>query len=102
MNGARRAPRAVRWALCLSLCAPAAAAQPPETRQQAAEALFQQGRELLELGNYAAACQRFEASQRLDAGLGTLLFLGECYDKLGKSASAWKAFADAAVLAVRK
>jgi hypothetical protein len=54
------------------------------------------------VGNYAAACQRFEASQKLDAGLGTVLFLGECYDKLGKSASAWKAFSEAALLASRK
>jgi serine/threonine-protein kinase len=93
-------------ALALSLAAAAltgrAGAQPEGTRQQAAEALFQQGRELLDTGNYAPACQRFEASQKLDPGLGTLLFLGECYDKLGKSASAWRAFSDAAQLASRK
>jgi tetratricopeptide (TPR) repeat protein len=103
---ADRRARAACWALSLA-CAGVgfssrAQAQSPGTRQQAAEALFQQGRELLDVGDYAAACQRFEVSQKLDPGLGTLLFLGECYDKLGKSASAWKAFSDAALLASRK
>jgi hypothetical protein len=99
--------RRAGFVACLGLAAlvgerGACAADPPDARREAAEALFEQGRELLDLGRYATACQRFEASQKLDPGLGTLLFLGECYDKLGKSASAWRAFSEAARLASRK
>jgi hypothetical protein len=79
-----------------------ASAQEGGTRRQAAEALFQQGRELLSRGDAANACAKFEASEQLDAGIGTLLFLGQCYDQLGRSASAWRAFSRAADLAHRK
>ena len=49
--------------------------------------------------DYAAACKKFDASQKLDPAVGTLLFLGECNEKLNKTASAWAAFQEAASLA---
>ncbi len=45
----------------------------------AAEALFSEGRSLSAKGRYAEACPKFEASQQLDPGLGTMLNLAECY-----------------------
>jgi hypothetical protein len=58
----------------------------------AAEALFDEARRLMADGHYAQACSKFEASQALDAGVGTLLNLADCYEKSGKTASAWAQF----------
>ena len=64
-----------------------------------AEALFSEGRRLMAAGNYAAACEKFAASRNLAAGLGTTLNLADCYEKLGRTASAWAEFRDAAATA---
>ncbi|MBL9023858.1 MAG: hypothetical protein JNL21_16810 [Myxococcales bacterium] len=60
-----------------------------------AEALFRAGREAMTRGDYVVACDRFGESQRLDPAPGTLLNLGECSEKLGRLASAWRAYVEA-------
>jgi len=60
-----------------------------------AQALFEEGRSLMQQQQYERACPKFAESQRLGPASGTLLNLGECYAKLGKSASAWAAFKEA-------
>jgi serine/threonine-protein kinase len=65
----------------------------------AAEALFNQGRNLMTAGKYTEACPKFEASQELDPGLGTMLNLAECYEKTGRTASAWAEYRQAIPLA---
>jgi hypothetical protein len=65
----------------------------------AAEALFNQGRDLMTAGKFVEACPKFEASQQLDPGLGTMLNLAECYEKTGRTASAWAEYREAIPLA---
>ena len=62
----------------------------------AAESLFNDARRLMQAGDYEKACPKLEASQRLEPGLGTTLNLGDCYEKLGRTASAWGEFRSAA------
>lgn len=91
-------------ALLLVACSAAstvAVAAPTAAQRTAAEALFQQGRELIEAKSFAAACEKFAASQELDPGLGTQLHLADCYDLAGKTASAWALFKEAATAARR-
>lgn len=71
-------------------------AESSEQRRATAEALFNEAGSLFKQGNYVAACDKLAQSQRLDAAVGTLLNLGRCYEKIGRTASAWLAFVDAA------
>lgn len=68
----------------------------------AAEALFDEGKRLMSAGQYAAACPKFAESQRLDPGIGTMLWLGDCYAKNGQVASAWATFHEAEALAAKQ
>src|SRR5215510_10868859 len=52
-------------------------------------------------GDVAEACARFEASMTLVPRLGVQLNLADCYERIGKTASAWVAFGEAAALARR-
>jgi hypothetical protein len=77
-----------------------ARAQPPD-RVATADALFEQARALVERGDIASACPLFKESQRLDPGVGTMLWLADCYASSGQTASAWVAFKEAAAAAAR-
>ena len=65
----------------------------------AAEVLFQEGRRLLAEGQVSAACEKLKDSFALDPMSGTLLNLAACYEKQGKTATAWARFHNAASLA---
>ncbi len=84
-------------------CVIAAVAWTPVARAQSnkatAEALFEEGRKLIAQKNPAQACPKFAESQRLDPSPSTLLNLGSCYERVGKSASAWATYREAASLA---
>jgi tetratricopeptide (TPR) repeat protein len=65
----------------------------------AAEALFQEGRKLLADGQVAAACEKLKESFAQESMSGTLLNLAACYEKQGRTATAWARFREAVSLA---
>ncbi|RYZ08409.1 MAG: hypothetical protein EOO73_08140 [Myxococcales bacterium] len=80
---------------CLAVAlstAPRTFAQVNGADRASAEALFNEGVSLVGSKDYAEGCRKFEASQALDPTLGTELRLGDCYERLGKTASAWATF----------
>jgi hypothetical protein len=75
------------------VAAPRAYAQ--TNNQVAAEALFREARKLLDAGQHREACEKLEASRRLDPAAGTLLNLARCREKLGQTATAWATYHEA-------
>src|SRR3954470_23411052 len=97
MNGAARFAN-LGCVACLTIvcCVRPAAAEVTAGQRATAEALFQQAAELMEQKKFSQACEQFAASQELDPALGTTLYLADCYEQLGKTASAWALFQEAA------
>jgi tetratricopeptide (TPR) repeat protein len=91
---------ASRFFVALFTCIAFTAMQLPITAfaQNAAQAevLFKEGKQLIGEQKYAEACQRLAASFKLDPQPNTELLQGLCFTKLGKTASAYNAFIDAA------
>jgi hypothetical protein len=92
--------RRAAWALAgqLLVSVPAHGA-PAATEKAAAEALFEEGTKLMAEQKFDAACAKFEASGAIENGLGIKLWLADCYDRMGRTASAWGLFSEAAALA---
>jgi hypothetical protein len=84
----RAAPAALVLALALA-GSPAAAQDKPLSETATAEALFKEGKKLLQEGKTAEACRKLEESYRIDAADGTLLNLAICHEAEGKTATAW-------------
>lgn len=54
-----------------------------------AQALFDEGKRLMEAKSFAEACPKLVESQRLDPGGGTLYAIALCHEAEGKTATAW-------------
>ncbi len=85
---------AIAFVLAASSVAPQAMAQTAADKA-AAEGLFDQGRAAMQEGDFGKACGLLERSQHIDPAVGTLLYLAECYEKSGRTASAWATFREA-------
>lgn len=88
------------WLSATGAAALVRADEPPKAAPDAqvsatAEALFEEGRSLMKAKKYAEACAKLNASLRIDPAVGTMLYLADCYEKNGQSASAWSMFTDA-------
>jgi len=70
-----------------------------DSQKLAAQALYDAAKKLMGEKKYGEACPKFAESQKLDPGVGTLLNLADCYEKLGKLASAWLTFKETAAAA---
>jgi serine/threonine-protein kinase len=87
------------WLVICAGATPSASAQSSSSDKALAESLFDRGLELMKLGKDEEACQTLERSQAVEPGVGTMLYLAECYEKLGRTASAWAMYREAASLA---
>jgi hypothetical protein len=67
----------------------------------AAQGLLEEARRLVDQRHYATACTKLEESHALDPAAGTLLTLADCYEKTGRTASAWATFRESAAAARR-
>lgn len=71
-------------------------------RRSRAQALFDEGRDLVFAKRFDEACPKLAESLRLENGIGTMLYLADCYEKNGQLAGAWSQFRAAASLAEEK
>ncbi|MEI9949152.1 MAG: hypothetical protein WDO74_09260 [Pseudomonadota bacterium] len=94
-------PAAIALIGCALLLASNEAAAQAAHKSQSAQAdlLIHQGQVLLDAGHVEAACAKFESSETLENGLDTLLRLADCYERAGRTASAWHTFLEAEAVA---
>jgi len=83
----------------VSACLAAAPAAAQAEDQAAARVLFAEGRRLMKEGQYEQACPKLEAASKLHPGSGVRLNLADCFEHIGRIASAWAEFGEAAAVA---
>lgn len=79
--------------------APAARHTPTPRDRIVAQALFEDARRLMDQQRHREACAKFQESNRLDPAMGTQFNLADCYERIGRYASAWILFVDVAAAA---
>lgn len=95
-NTAKLKALAVIAVLGLPLVSPKMANAQSAEDQAAARDLFDEGMRLYGLQKYSEACPKFEASLKRYSGIGTRGKLAECYEQVGKTASAWALWSEVA------
>jgi hypothetical protein len=71
----------------------------PTSNEARADVLFNTAKQLQTSGQVGDACPLFAKSNALAPGVGVELHLADCYERIGRTASAWQAFRDAEGLA---
>jgi tetratricopeptide (TPR) repeat protein len=105
-RSSRRALRSLACLLAASATLNAAPrplwAQPTPANAARADKLFAEARDLMTAGKVNEACPKFAESQQLDPSVGTLLNLGDCYERQGRFASAITSFLASSQLAIER
>lgn len=70
---------------------------PPVTSR--ADALFNEGKLLMEQGKFVEACDKLAESDSLDPAIGTLGLLATCHEQQGRIATAWREYTQTAARA---
>ena len=78
--------------LAAAALSPAAANAQPTADTTRADALFNAAKQLRDGGQLAEACPMFAQSQQLAPAVGVTLYLADCYERMGKTSSAWQQF----------
>jgi hypothetical protein len=76
--------------------APKPQAPPPSEAAAKADALFQEGKRLLEAGSFDPACALLAQSDALDPTVSALGLLAACHEQQGKLATAWREYQETA------
>ncbi|MEO7331827.1 MAG: hypothetical protein ABI193_24840 [Minicystis sp.] len=76
-------------------------AAPTLAQTSPAQTLLDDGVALMDAGKTAEACPKIAESLRLEPGMKPQFRLAQCYEKLGKTASAWKLYLDVITMAHR-
>src|SRR5688500_9692860 len=76
-------------------------AEPTAIEKSTADALFKEGKVLMEKKDFDTGCPKLAESHRLQPGGGVILALAICYEGQGKLASAWNSYREALALALR-
>jgi serine/threonine-protein kinase len=74
-------------------------AAPTPSEVAIAQGLYDAAKKLMGEGRFLEASAKLEESMRLDPGLGTQYQLADCYEHVGKTASAWAAYLQIAATA---
>lgn len=75
--------------------APSLSRAAPTEQEKIAASLFKEAKKLLDK-KPADACVKLDESYKLDPAPGTLINLADCYERVGKIASAWERFNEVA------
>lgn len=98
MNRARARHAIASLVLAAMFVARGSDAADTETSQRA-EALYTEGKRLAAAGAHAEACPKFEESQKLEPAIGTQFNLADCYEAVGRRATALALFREVARVA---
>jgi hypothetical protein len=97
----KRTPLASSVLCALAFASASARAQSTDDSRARADTLFREGQDLMTAGQVQTACAKLEESQRLDPKIGRLLNVAYCHEQLGKVATAWSEYNQAAALALQ-
>src|SRR5580700_6879370 len=82
--------------LLVVMSARPAGAQATAQDQAVAQSLYDEAKKLMTANRWPDACPKLEESQRLDPTPVTEFYLADCYERAGRTASAWTTFLDLA------
>jgi hypothetical protein len=85
-----------RTSIAVAVTSVLALAAPARAQSAEAETLFREGKRLLKSGQIAQACDKLDASDRIEPTAGTELNLADCRERNGQLATAWAMFVKAA------